>query len=262
MARNQQGKPKMQADKGMDLTRSMPVQFGPIKAQVFGGPFYEWVPGQRRIVSVKMAAEVDHPHDISIPTRDFSVPPQKDMEHGIAKALKAILDGNDLYVGCMGGIGRTGLFMACLAKVMRDYAPGTNALDLTATDADKFRTTNPPVLYVRKHYLSHAVETQKQQDFVDDFSTTAAVLYLRSRLNPEPKVVERKVDHYIEVPVYYWNPWLALMQFLGTGSTRYRDFPTLGEQLRTARNVTQKGNVVGGDLAGGDIIRTDKRHNV
>ena len=45
----------------------------------------------------------------------------------------------------MGGIGRTGLFLAALAKLSGE---------------------KDPVAYVRKHYMPHAVETQQQQDFI------------------------------------------------------------------------------------------------
>jgi hypothetical protein len=53
-------------------------------------------------------------------------------------------------VGCMGGRGRTGTALACLAVL--DGAPATGA-----------------VAYVRQHYSSDAVETLEQASFVADF---------------------------------------------------------------------------------------------
>jgi hypothetical protein len=194
--------PKYMGDKGIEVYPSMPVQFGRLKAKVFGGKFREWVPNQRRVVSVKMAAEIDHPHDISIPTRDFSVPDVNDMHKGIAKALEAIYNGNDLYAGCMGGIGRTGLFMACLAKVMFDY-------DAMAKNGEVPR--RDPVRYVREHYFSHAVETDDQKEFIQAFNTRTHCTWLWDKLEEkEPQVVEREVIR--EKVVYHFNPFLALVQ--------------------------------------------------
>ena len=55
-----------------------------------------------------------------------------------------------LHVGCRAGIGRTGLFLACLAR-----AAGVegDALD-----------------YVRRHYLPHAAETEEQQAMARGFT--------------------------------------------------------------------------------------------
>lgn len=196
---------------GTNMLR-MPVQFGPIKATVFGGPFRDYVPGQRRLVSVKMAEEINHPHDISVPTEDFSVPSMKDMHDGIAKALQAILDGNDLYVGCMGGTGRTGLFMACLAKVMDAF----NGQELNMAETRKFHTEIPAVAYVRKHYKPHAVETAEQMRYVLNFDTSVHVRELADKLVPAPREVIREVEKVVEVEkkVYLWNPLKALGHWL------------------------------------------------
>ncbi|ATS92338.1 tyrosine phosphatase family protein [Stenotrophomonas phage vB_SmaS_DLP_5] len=113
---------------------------------VYGGP-YKLRPA--KMVGVKMAIEIDRPFDIEVPTVDFQVPAMEDMIEGIDKAVTEILKGKPLYVGCMGGIGRTGLFLACLAKVFGE---------------------KDPVLYVRKHYIPHAVETMAQQKFVANFN--------------------------------------------------------------------------------------------
>ena len=54
-------------------------------------------------------------------------------------------------VGCLGGQGRTGLFLALLAKVWGI--------------AD-------PVKYVRRVYLRRAVETRDQEEWVADFEAS------------------------------------------------------------------------------------------
>lgn len=174
----------------MQLQKGIPVSIGPIHGFVFGGPFRKYVPDTRRLVGVKMAAEIDHPHEISIPTEDFSIPDHKDMEIGIIDALGHMMQGNDIYVGCMGGIGRTGLFMGCLAKVMKDC------------DAVGIRSearVDDPVKWVRQHYIPHAIETRDQQDFVRTFDTSMIVDFVQEATRVEVEVKE--------VPVFppFWQ---------------------------------------------------------
>ncbi len=131
----------------------MPFQFSNINGWVIGGPYrvfvkYKQRTEQRRIIGVLMAQELSNmPHDIYIGARDFSTPDMKAFRRGLMQSIARMASGDQLYVGCMGGIGRTGLFLAGLAKIMG---------------------TEDPVGYVRMHYLSHAVETEEQQDFITD----------------------------------------------------------------------------------------------
>lgn len=143
----------------MELSKGIDVTMGSISARIFGGTFRAYHAGERRLVSVKMAEEINRECDISIPTQDFSVPSTQDMQEGVRSAIKAMSQGNDIYVGCMGGIGRTGLFMGVMAKVAADYA------------GEKI----DPVKYVRRNYYAHAIETAEQQEFVRTFDTTEAV---------------------------------------------------------------------------------------
>jgi len=183
----------------MNLKKGVPVQIGPIKGFVFGGRFRDYVPGTRRLVGVKMAAEIMHAHDISIPTEDFSVPDESDMQEGMISALGLMMEGNDIYVGCMGGIGRTGLFMGCMAKLMQDCAN---------VGYDPVLNTGDPVLWVRGNYMGHAIETEEQQEFVRNFDTAPVLAYLEAVLAPEV-VVKR-----VEVPQYptlleYMTWWIT-----------------------------------------------------
>lgn len=112
---------------------------------VLGGPFRNRPKGT---VGVKMAQEIYAECDISIATQDFSTPPPEAMRVGLIKAVKAVIAGQPLYVGCMGGMGRTGLFLAVLAKAFG---------------------VKKPVEYVRQHYYSHAVETDEQYRYVMNY---------------------------------------------------------------------------------------------
>jgi hypothetical protein len=114
---------------------------------VYGGPYLD---RPKNTIGVKMAAEILEPCTIRIDTKDFGVPPVRQMKDGLDRAVSYILLGEPVYVGCMGGIGRTGLFLAILAR----------AFGLGGKD---------PVGYVRQNYYSPAVETQAQRKYVMSF---------------------------------------------------------------------------------------------
>jgi tRNA/tmRNA/rRNA uracil-C5-methylase (TrmA/RlmC/RlmD family) len=116
---------------------------------VYGGPYMR-KPGA--MVGVKMAQELKmhgkgHT-EIDIPTRDFCTPNATALANGLETAVKQVLAGRPVYVGCYGGRGRTGLFLAVLAKAFG---------------------VESPVEYVRKNYYHHAVETAEQYKFVTQF---------------------------------------------------------------------------------------------
>lgn len=115
---------------------------------VTGGPFTEC---PKSMKGVKMAKEIKQACAVDIPTVDFQVPDRKVLYRGLSKALDLMLAGEPLYVGCMGGKGRTGLFLAVLAKSMG---------------------VKKPVEYVRANYYAHAVETPEQYKFVSKFTIT------------------------------------------------------------------------------------------
>lgn len=99
-------------------------------------------------VGVKMARELKLPCDVDIPTADFNTPNPYTLDDGLERAVRAILEGKPVYVGCMAGRGRTGLFLAVLAKAFGEESP---------------------VEYVREHYYPHAVENDIQYEFVKDY---------------------------------------------------------------------------------------------
>lgn len=56
-------------------------------------------------------------------------------------------DGKNIHVGCIGGHGRTGLFLAALVSLHEDV-------------------TDDPIGYVRKHHCKKAVESKSQMKFL------------------------------------------------------------------------------------------------
>jgi hypothetical protein len=115
---------------------------------VTGGPFMDC---PETMKGVKMAKEIKQACAVDIPTQDFSVPDRLTLYRGLDKALDLMLAGEPIYVGCMGGKGRTGLFLAILAKAFG---------------------VAKPVEFVRATYYAHAVETKDQYEFVKRFLVT------------------------------------------------------------------------------------------
>lgn len=124
---------------------------------IFGGQYHN-APFGKDWCLVKMAKEITKPCNISIPTEDFSTPDEDQLILGLKRAYIALFKGKKVYAGCMGGIGRTGLFLASMVKVASYVMWG---MDLEEYGYD-------PVSCVRSQYSHHAVETVDQQIFIND----------------------------------------------------------------------------------------------
>jgi len=112
------------------------------------GPFDE-APDTWEVFKVKLTNSSRREADIFLDIPDFGIP--KDDE-AVRRALKAVLlklaRKVPVYVGCGAGLGRTGLFLALLVRVM---------------GVDK------PIHFVRFTYDPKAVETSAQHSYVYDF---------------------------------------------------------------------------------------------
>jgi protein-tyrosine phosphatase len=89
---------------------------------------------------------------IHLPIPDFSVPSTKDLERTIKAALQHAQAGHNIVIHCHAGIGRTGLFAACLAKA---------ALGLSGEEA---------IGWI-KNYIPGAGETRSQRELILDDGT-------------------------------------------------------------------------------------------
>lgn len=87
---------------------------------------------------------------IHAPVEDFSVPPDGAFQEPIQKTLQAAKTGKTIVIHCHAGLGRSGMFAACLAKVV---------FDMNAEEASR---------WVRQ-YIPNAVETWEQHHFVKNF---------------------------------------------------------------------------------------------
>ena len=84
-----------------------------------------------------------------LPIPDFGVPAKADLERGVQSTIEQARAGQHIAVHCSAGIGRTGLFTACLAK---------HVLGLSGAEA---------IAWVR-HSIPGAVETSIQRQLVMD----------------------------------------------------------------------------------------------
>lgn len=129
-----------------------PLRLGSIQANLVGGPYRNKPAGY---YGIKMAEEINADCVISIPTRDYDVPDTGRLVAGLYCGITLAQQQVPIWVGCMGGIGRTGLYFAALAKVMARYQKLT-----------KHRVTIDPIAFTREVYLSHAVETDQQKNWI------------------------------------------------------------------------------------------------
>ena len=87
---------------------------------------------------------------IYAPVVDFSIPSAEGFQGPIREALRAAQAGRTIVIHCHAGLGRTGMFAACLAKVIFDL-PGEEAS-----------------AWVRR-YIPRAIETSEQRQFIKNF---------------------------------------------------------------------------------------------
>lgn len=111
--------------------------------QIMGGPFDIFAPPAIG-VCLEVRSRLAHLADVLIEVPDFTAPTQAQLVDGLVRTLVLMRKAPHLpvFVGCAAGLGRTGTFIAALARL--------------AGIAD-------PVAWVRAHYDPRAVETGAQE---------------------------------------------------------------------------------------------------
>ena len=153
---------------------SMKLPIGGQELTVFGGSYY-FKPHDA--LGIRMAVEIDQPAEAVVPVRDMGIPGREiypDLYGALLAALYSVSKGRKVYVGCMGGIGRTGLFLALLARLVG---------------------IENPVPYVRANYSFLAVETPEQEVFVRDFDLSPLRLAVQAA---KARVRERDKCHTLD----------------------------------------------------------------
>jgi hypothetical protein len=110
--------------------------------RIMGGPFNDFLPPAIG-VCLERHSRLAHLADVLIDVPDFSPPTQAQLQDGLLRTLRLLRDAPDLpvYVGCAAGLGRTGTFIAALAR-LAGIADG--------------------VAWTRANYDARAVETAAQ----------------------------------------------------------------------------------------------------
>lgn len=153
-------------DQRSSLNPALPVFLPNLDVLVYGGPYTvvtEVLPVDLHYVN--MAKELGHlTSDSFVPTQDFSTPDPKDLRRALMQSIARAYQGTDIAVGCMGGIGRTGLFMAAMVKI----------------SVEAGFTTENPIQYVRNNYNSHAVETHQQEKYIRDLNVSDIAKWVKT----------------------------------------------------------------------------------
>ena len=87
---------------------------------------------------------------LHLPSRDFGVPDPVELHRMVDDVLQLVQSGENIAVHCLGGIGRTGLFLACLAKRV-------------------FGMDGEQAITWLRGYVPGAVETGEQRRMVNEF---------------------------------------------------------------------------------------------
>lgn len=117
---------------------------------ITGGPF-DAIPEGAFGVCLEPEAAKAWLADVALPIPDFGVPQMADLKRAVGLVLAQLEadPARPVHVGCRAGIGRTGLFLACLARA-------TGVAD-------------DPIGFVRARYHRDAAETPDQERMARDF---------------------------------------------------------------------------------------------
>ncbi|MGK7864738.1 protein-tyrosine phosphatase family protein [Falsiroseomonas sp. E2-1-a4] len=135
----------------MTIRGTLPLSVDGRAVTITGGPF-DSLPDDAFGVCLEMGAEKASQADVKVPTADFGVPDPAALRRAVEVVLRQLQTEPErpVHIGCRAGVGRTGLFMACLVRAAG--VPGD------------------PLAYVRAHYLPHAAETPAQEALIRGFT--------------------------------------------------------------------------------------------
>lgn len=134
--------------------RSVRFPFGMTSRKVMAGPYLcrpDWAWGVNLMAEESKLAAM-----ATLPIRDFSTPNKALLDLTLERVIVALSAKEPVYIGCRGGLGRTGTVLGALAVALG--------------------VSEDPVLWVREHYSQHAIETYAQENFVRSYLPGEAVL--------------------------------------------------------------------------------------
>lgn len=146
------------------MPKLIPIRYKKRVLNFMAGPYMDRIEGT---FGVKLAAEIKRACDLAVDIPDFGVPSAQVFENALIQTITAARAGHVVYIGCMGGIGRTGMMLAGLHRALK------------ASEEDS-------VEWVRRVYLPHAVETDRQADLVRTYDLARVQNALH--LDPDGKI--------------------------------------------------------------------------
>lgn len=160
------------------------VKFTFAKHNIYAGIYRHAIKG---IFGVKLAAEMQSPCRLSIPIQDYSVPTleQTMLLFDVIKTSKE----EPIYIGCMGGLGRTGLILALLTKIDSYIYEEKLAIVLLKINTrlgawycnkyvESYVQGVDAVHKIRDVYNPNAVETSEQFAFVAEYNVLPVLIKL------------------------------------------------------------------------------------
>src|SRR5688572_578797 len=100
----------------MHPAKTIDLPFGVSQRTVTAGSFKNY-PGTQ-YYGLKLAPEVQVPANCVVPIPDFGLPKEDATYSALRIVLYRIAMNQPVYLGCMGGYGRTGTFLALLYRAL------------------------------------------------------------------------------------------------------------------------------------------------
>lgn len=132
-------------------TNRAPVPYSPTpEVTIWGGPIPQRDWDLKTVLVVNLLEYRNDTQDAWFPIKNWDIPDDDEMfEILVDTLIKRATEGQEIYVHCHGGHGRTGTVLGGIA--------GKLGID-------------DPVQHVRKHYCQRAIETPEQEQYVNDFT--------------------------------------------------------------------------------------------
>lgn len=143
----------------------IPMPWG--NCPIAAGPYIDFPFEDKNYFGIKCAREIDMHYMFALDIKDFGLPDPDEAETAAFLAMAAMRVGMIPYIGCMGGLGRTGTLLGILAKVAQQATP-KRFLGFSLP----WKMGGDPVDWVREFYRPQAIETREQEDFVRDFDVS------------------------------------------------------------------------------------------
>lgn len=137
------------------------------------------------IKGVKLAQEIQAEAAIIVNIKDYSVPDIMYLRDKLIDVI-TLLQKEDIYIGCMGGIGRTGLVLSILYKIemvikkhsiilwcLRHIPSAGNIFVNHYLNTKDYG--NAAIVDIRYYYNIHAVETEQQEKYVIAFDVIPVI---------------------------------------------------------------------------------------